>query len=120
MLTYEGAMKAAIGCTITSFNNTGDVINIGTDKGKIVLFHQQDCCENVYVEDIIGDPVDLIGGVISVFEERIDQEDVEYGSQTWTFYEIRTTKGDITIRWNGSSNGYYSESVTVEFRPTVD
>ena len=95
-----------------------------TDDNIYRMYHEQDCCECVEVEDICGDFADLIGTpVVDAFEKTNSEEHPEGfdaecryldDSFTWTFYTIRTKKGAVTIRWLGSSNGYYSESVTLE------
>ncbi len=89
------------------------------DNTKYIMIHRQDCCESVYVEDICGELEDLVNTeIIKAEMETNDETDEEYKplseydeSYTWTFYQLRTHKGDVTIRWYGSSNGYYSESV---------
>ena len=46
-------------------------------------------------------------------EGRSTNEEDKHGNVSeWTFYNLRTHKGTVTIRWYGTSNGYYSTSVS--------
>jgi hypothetical protein len=104
------------GATILSvdgFKSGSSVLTIYTDKGAMIMQHHQDCCESVHVEDVCGDPDALVGARIVEFRESTkDDDNPGYGDGRWTFYHIITTREDLTIRWYGSSNGYYSISVS--------
>jgi hypothetical protein len=47
--------------------------------------------------------------------EAVSQEANDVSeSGTWTFYKLSTLWANVTIRWLGQSNGYYSEEVYFE------
>ena len=92
-----------------------NIFFIDEDGIEYKMFHDYDCCENVYIEDICGDINNLIGSEIIMAEEVINRDLSPLNefdeSYTWTFYKFATVKGYVTIRWYGESNGYYSERV---------
>ena len=110
-----------LGKTLSSVNATDDEVVFNTVDGDVYkMLHFQDCCESVYIESIVGDLQDLVGEPIVRAEEAEDlfdlikksnEEESRDESYTWTFYKLATRKGYVDIRWYGSSNGYYSESV---------
>ena len=95
-----------------------EIIFTFTDGSEYKMYHDQDCCESVSVADVCGDIEDLIDATVLEAREDTNSEDT-FGktgydmddSFTWTFYNIQTNKGCVQIRWLGTSNGYYSESV---------
>jgi len=98
-----------------NFPKTGDSqIRFHTACGRVfMMYHEQDCCESVAIEEIIGDLRDLLDTPIVVASvEEGEYKSNEYGDDQWTFYTLRTHKGTVTLRWHGSSNGYYSTSVS--------
>lgn len=104
-----------IGKTFIKVENVNDeeLIFTRSDGAKCIFYHKQDCCESVMIEDICGDLSALENSPITMAEEIL-HENMDDGcceSQTYTFYKFATLKGYVTVRWCGSSNGCYSESV---------
>jgi hypothetical protein len=115
----QANINEIIGKTLTKIDDSSSYeLKFYTADNKIYrMYHEQDCCESVYIEDICGDLNDLIGTPIIIAEkvtEDGDAKDKWDESWTWTFYKFATNKGYVTIRWYGTSNGYYSESVYFE------
>lgn len=103
---------------VQNMNDEQLVFTLDTGE-QYMLYHSQDCCEIVLIEDIIGELRDLIGTPILMAEEATNEQENPIGvpeknyqdSFTWTFYKLATIKGYVTIRWYGESNGFYSERV---------
>ncbi len=106
-----------IGSTIASIQGKAgseELSFYATDGRVFRFYHEQDCCESVDVEDITGDLEDLLGSPLVEAEEvsNADAPVLDCESYTWTFYRFGTAKGSVTVRFLGTSNGYYSEGVS--------
>ena len=115
-----GATILAVeGCVLESTD-----ITFSTTKGDLRLYFDKDywehCNVRVSLEDMTGEPSNLIGGVVSVAEERSNKKEWSGKETRWTFYTIRTTKGDLDLRWYGHSNGHYSTSVNTKWKEKVE
>lgn len=92
-----------------------------TDGTCLKFYHQQDCCESVYLEDFDITPEWLIDSKIISVEERISRSGEEIShydstySYTWSFYVIKTSSSTMVLRWYGESNGWYSETVDIDY-----
>jgi len=92
-----------------------EVMFLCSDGTRFKMYHEQDCCENVSIDDVVGDIEDILNSpIIKAEEKQSEGTEHDYGTSTWTFYTIATIKGYVDIKWYGESNGYYSESVTFE------
>jgi hypothetical protein len=141
----ECTFSDLLGLTFVTAESSEKRVDFVADFGaRITMYHEQNCCESVYVEDINGDLNDLVGSPILRADERTNvkkygrdvnedgdpigdpppENDDDYlpELQQWTFYGLSTIKGSVDFRFYGSSNGYYSVSVTtrmVRFTPEV-
>ena len=131
----EVPFNTLLGKTLISITQHEDkYIVFMTADERYIMYHDQECCETVTIEDI-DSPLDLLVGYpILVADERTSKEepkdkeyddseydDSEYnGGFTWTFYRIGTVKATSVIRWYGTSNGYYSEGVSLYKMATIN
>lgn len=102
--------------------DSDEVFFVFNDGGPVVkIYHCYDYGESVSINEVIGEPEDLIGYPLVVCDESDEEPTEEEKAQsdqldrsTWTFYRFANHGGSLCLRWLGSSNGYYSEAVYIE------
>jgi hypothetical protein len=122
MSRYDGhrRVEEVLGKTATKVTQHGDASIHFTfsDGSEYEMVYEPDCCASASIEDVAGDLQDLVGAPLLMSEEVTNSDDAppasDYApeSYTWTYYKFATVKGYVTIRWFGSSNGYYSETAS--------
>jgi hypothetical protein len=107
------------GKTITRLE-IGDNTYIDTSDGcKYLITHFQDCCESVGHYRTIGDIENVLNFPITLAEDDRTDDPEWYKDETpyregytWSAYFLETEKGRVEIWFYGTSNGYYSESMS--------
>ena len=114
--------------THIAVNNDKTEMYMTAESGSVYTFyHSQDCCEDVFIADITGDLIDLIGSPLLKAEciisdmsiddlnnDAYTKNNIGYKEGKWTFYKFATRKGYVDIRWCGMSNGWYSVEVDLK------
>ena len=80
------------------------------------MYHNQDCCEDVYLEEGKEDLGKLLGEEILTAEVSTNCDGlngIHYEKELWTYYKFTTSKGYIDLRWFGKSDGYYAVDVNI-------
>jgi len=108
--SLKGKVLGKIKFSDLDYSGRPTLVEFETDRGFLYqMFHDQECCEEVYLEDINGDVEDILYTPILQAEESSGGESVEdsYGNiGEWTFYRLATVKGYLVLRWFGFSETY--------------
>jgi len=110
----ETKFSDLVGKTLSEVKVERDKITFIVDETESYsMFHGQDCCEQVWIEDICGDLNSLVGVPILFADESSSQveDKSNYSSLEWTFYRIGCIKGSAVIRWCADLDTYYSVQV---------
>ena len=102
---------AEINKVVKSVNDEGTITF--EDGSMLYMEHVQDCCESVELVDK-DDMQCLVGKVLHKIDKltnsHYDETEDGDASYTWTFFNFYYDgSGCVQARWEGSSNGYYSE-----------
>ena len=104
--------------TVVVYDEQNESLLIHLNTHVLEMIHHQDCCETVYLADVVGSFEDLIGYPLLEVSESIVSIPAEYESATASYYNFKTVKASVQLRWVGESNGYYSETIDCFLYPT--
>lgn len=124
MLEFE--FDELIGKTLVDVKQSYNSVVFITDQGEQYEFCEPGGYGSVELDDVCGDWASLLNSPLLMAEKAFN--DGGYvpvakdgsSSYTWTFFKFATATGYVTMRWYGSSNGYYSEDVAMNRLENVE
>jgi hypothetical protein len=104
-----------IGCIITDIIKTDAEIFLKIKNRQFAIMHMQDCCEDVYIEDVTGNLDHLLNYPLIMCESCNNNRNPKtyHDTATWTVIKLATIKGYVTIRFCGDSDGCYCEDANL-------
>lgn len=89
-------------------------ITLAFDDGSVFeLYHEQYCCEDVTLDQMdIDDLMQAVGDGPATLVFRVTRSNGGE-SFTHTFVDVATKTHTATVAFKGTSNGYYSETVSI-------
>jgi len=91
-----------------------------TDGTQLKFYHEQYCCEKVYITQFVFSIPEIkgfasiIGKELKSIKESYKKGEWEYGTYTETKLEFDTSCGKFEVHWYGESNGWYDENVSFQ------
>lgn len=118
-LLFDCELRSLVGHTILVAE---EVTHLGEDWVRLVLSdgreiymgHFRNCCEDLHLRDGGDELAGIVGGVIYSASKR---ENSPSATVQWTYYVFDTSKGSITLAWEGESVNYSTEVDVFELRP---
>tara|TARA_R100000951_G_scaffold113672_1_gene116162 strand:+ start:92 stop:463 length:372 start_codon:yes stop_codon:yes gene_type:complete len=117
MNDYQECLDNMVGRVVKYVDVDHDQMKITCEDNSVFTFyHEQDCCESVYIYETEGEPMSLKGWKLLLVDMEATREDnAPYDeSRTTTVVKFITNENTVSVKWIGESNGYYSESVDLK------
>lgn len=117
---YESPETKVLGATVASVTHDRNAIVITTDKGRLVMSAEGDCCSTSWFESVDVDNV--AGATVTAFESAAGpaltpEEERGHDCLKNYFGMVTTSKGRILWEMRNSSNGYYGGYITYQWTP---
>jgi len=119
-------MKELIGKTIQKalINEDQSLIAFVTEVGNIYFIAQGDCCSETWFSDILNVTNIFNAKVTSVRSIELPEYNVEDGRTRQQYdsvygYKLVSAKGETTVIFRNSSNGYYGGYVELYLGPVM-
>lgn len=103
------SMLSLLGKQFDCVKRENDTLVFENKYMVVTMQHQQECCENVWLESVTGDLNDLENCEILQAEEKHGTTN----DQEWYFYTIATRKGYVDLRFCAEQPTMYSTQITL-------